>query len=308
MLQDGLTRAEARGLVAALPDQLDLITIQKIVRAAKLPMSPGVGGAGRAGRTKKVVHDEMRAHLSLPTLFSTVPTGIAIPPPSAPPSLPQPPPALANQAAALEAGWSPDELSAAAALYDSALYPSPAEPPVVTDPKSSKSPPPPPTIGSHISPPPTVQSATNVPMVDNVVRRGDANFNLLSPIQQATYELRIDEKTGDTFYTFIFVLDKMHADDVAATLHRRLHIGMDLIKRLGHRASDAPEHVAHATTLACEHCAAANATRVSHNHSAYHPSHPGRLIHADIAGPFTDAAVGGARYLLLLTDDCWRVL
>ena len=101
-------------------------------------------------------------------------------------------------------------------------------------------------------------------------------------------------------------LDKMHADDVAATLHRRLHIGMDLIKRLGHRASDAPEHVAHATTLACEHCAAANATRVSHNHSAYQPSHAGRLIHADIAGPFTDAAVGGARYLLLLTDDHTR--
>ena len=68
-LGDGLTRAEARGLVAALPDNPDLITIQRIVRAAKLPMSPGVGGAGRAGCTKKVVHDEMRAHLNLPTLF-----------------------------------------------------------------------------------------------------------------------------------------------------------------------------------------------------------------------------------------------
>ena len=225
ILSDGLTRAEARGLVAALPNKLDLITIQKIIKAAKLPMSPGVGGAGRAGRTKEVVHDEMRAHLSLPTLFSTVPTGIAIPPApdtsQAPPDLvvqPPPPPPTPNatEVASLEAGWSPEALSAAAALYDSASYP---QPPVAHFPAS---PPPPPTIGAHISPPPTVQSVTNVSVVDGVVRRGDANFNLLSPIQQATYELRIDEKTGDTFYTFTFVRGLHSSSVIRATSNTRV--------------------------------------------------------------------------------------
>ena len=96
------------------------------------------------------------------------------------------------------------------------------------------------------------------------------------------------------------------ADDVAAVLHRRLHVGLNLLKRLGGRSSDAPSHLASATEVTCPHCVAANGHRLAHSSTQYHSSHAGRLVHADIAGPFKRSWLGGFQYALVLTDDHTR--
>ena len=96
------------------------------------------------------------------------------------------------------------------------------------------------------------------------------------------------------------------ADDVAAILHRRLHLGLGLLKRLGGRTDDAPSHLASATEVTCPHCVAANGHRLAHSSSQYHSSHAGRLVHADIAGPFRRSWLGGFQYALVLTDDHTR--
>ena len=55
------------------------------------------------------------------------------------------------------------------------------------------------------------------------------------------------------------------ADDVAAILHRRLHLGLDLLKRLGGRTEDAPSHLASAAEVTCPHCVTANGHRLAHS-------------------------------------------
>jgi hypothetical protein len=48
----------------------------------------------------------------------------------------------------------------------------------------------------------------------------------------------------------------------------------------------------------------ANATRHAHNASpVYVPSYVGRLVHADIVGPFRLSFIGRYQYVLVLTDD-----
>ena len=47
----------------------------------------------------------------------------------------------------------------------------------------------------------------------------------------------------------------------------------------------------------------ANATRAAHPSSRYERSYAGRLVHADIAGPFVGSKRGGKHYLLVLVDD-----
>ena len=79
----------------------------------------------------------------------------------------------------------------------------------------------------------------------------------------------------------------MPADSAAAYLHRRLHVSLEHLRRLADSSADAPAHLRHATKLTCSQCAEANSTRLSHTASQYHPSHAGRLVHADIVGPFT---------------------
>ena len=101
-------------------------------------------------------------------------------------------------------------------------------------------------------------------------------------------------------------LEKLPADDLAAVLHRRLHLGADILRRLPERTSDVPQHLAASRGVACEHCAAANSTKVPHSSSRYQPTHAGRLVHADIAGPFVCSSSGAYKYLLLLTDDHTR--
>ena len=96
------------------------------------------------------------------------------------------------------------------------------------------------------------------------------------------------------------------ADDVAAVLHRRLHIGLGLLRRLGGRASDVPSHVASAHNVTCPHCVSANGHKLSQPSSKCHASHAGLLVHADIAGPFKRSWLGGFQYALVLTDDHTR--
>jgi transposase InsO family protein len=43
-----------------------------------------------------------------------------------------------------------------------------------------------------------------------------------------------------------------------------------------------------------------------HTVDRYEPSHPGRLIHADIVGPFISSKVGRFQYALVLVDDHTR--
>ena len=93
-------------------------------------------------------------------------------------------------------------------------------------------------------------------------------------------------------------------DEAAQLLHQRLHVGVDKIRRLSAAAADVPPCVAKARVVTCEHCAIANAPHLAHPRSdTYEPSHPGRLVHADIAGPFRPSRIGNYRYVLVLVDD-----
>eukprot|EP00965_Chrysotila_dentata_P075481 2492900-Pleurochrysis_carterae.AAC.1 len=85
----------------------------------------------------------------------------------------------------------------------------------------------------------------------------------------------------------------MSPNDATACLHRRLHIGASKLRRLPTLTSDAPSSLSSGRLEGCAVCAEANATRLPHTGDLYRPSHPGRLIHADIAGPFTRTQGGG---------------
>ena len=85
-------------------------------------------------------------------------------------------------------------------------------------------------------------------------------------------------------------------------LHRRLHVGYNLIKRLADSTSDVPSSIKKGMAHDCEACKTANATRVPHPGKGYQPSHVGRLIHGDLAGPF-QRSHHGFRYFLILVDD-----
>ena len=85
-------------------------------------------------------------------------------------------------------------------------------------------------------------------------------------------------------------------------LHRRLHIGYDLIRKLGQTSQDIPSNIVKGLAQDCAHCKAANATRLPHSGKKYAPSHVGRLIHGDLAGPFK-RSTHGFLYFLVLVDD-----
>eukprot|EP00965_Chrysotila_dentata_P042648 1415044-Pleurochrysis_carterae.AAC.1 len=70
-------------------------------------------------------------------------------------------------------------------------------------------------------------------------------------------------------------------------MHRRLHCGGARLKQLSDLTSDAsPPSLRNALPPTCAACAEANSTRLSHPNDLYKASHPGRLIHVDITGPF----------------------
>ena len=95
-------------------------------------------------------------------------------------------------------------------------------------------------------------------------------------------------------------------DRIIDVLHRRLHIGFDVLRKMGDMARDVPGSIAQGKAHSCEHCKEANAARLPHTGSGYTPSYPGRLVHADIAGPFKRSQHGQHQYFLILIDDHTR--
>ena len=94
------------------------------------------------------------------------------------------------------------------------------------------------------------------------------------------------------------------APDLAAQhMHRRLHVGSRRMNLLPALTADAPANLSRAKVGSCPHCVTANATLHAHKADRYVESTPGRLIHADIAGPFIKSTVNHYEYLLVLVDD-----
>ena len=95
---------------------------------------------------------------------------------------------------------------------------------------------------------------------------------------------------------------RLGADEAAALMHRRFHLSAARMRTLPELSCDAPRNLARAPELSCPHCVEANGTRLPHSGSRYERSYPGRLVHGDIAGPFTPTA-RGHRWALILVDD-----
>lgn len=98
-------------------------------------------------------------------------------------------------------------------------------------------------------------------------------------------------------------IDRLGADDVAKIMHRRLHAGVDRLRKLPDFCHDAPDALRRTRHAPCSACTEANATHLHHKSDQYAESYPGRLIHADIAGPFINSRIGHYKYLLVLVDD-----
>eukprot|EP00965_Chrysotila_dentata_P111528 3687189-Pleurochrysis_carterae.AAC.1 len=69
-------------------------------------------------------------------------------------------------------------------------------------------------------------------------------------------------------------------------MHNLIHAGATRLRALPTITADAPSALAHGRFDGCAACTAANAICHAHDSTLYEPSYPGRLIHADIAGPF----------------------
>ena len=99
-------------------------------------------------------------------------------------------------------------------------------------------------------------------------------------------------------------LESLDAQSLAATLHHRLHVSSNVLQRLGEYSADVSSKIGKLEGAPCPHCVEANATRFGHHAPpVYKPSYVGRLIHADIVGPFRVSIVGHFKYILVLTDD-----
>ena len=103
-------------------------------------------------------------------------------------------------------------------------------------------------------------------------------------------------------------LAALSSDAVIDALHRRLHVSQDLLRKLPDRTADAPANLKSGRTHSCDACTEANATRLPHKSDRYEPSYVGRLVHADIVGPFKRSLVGSFQYMLVLVDDHSRFI
>ena len=120
--------------------------------------------------------------------------------------------------------------------------------------------------------------------------------NGIAPAAARAFKATIHRPNSTSFFT------ALPPGEMLELLHRRLHIGYDTIRKLGTTSSDVPMSIVKAHAPDCEHCKTANATRVPHPGKAYAPSHVGRLVHGDLAGPFKRSQHGFA-YFLVLVDD-----
>eukprot|EP00965_Chrysotila_dentata_P102625 3388082-Pleurochrysis_carterae.AAC.2 len=81
-------------------------------------------------------------------------------------------------------------------------------------------------------------------------------------------------------------IDVMSPSDAILYMHRRLHAGASRLRALPSITADAPPAITRGHFNGCNACTEANATRLPHESQLYQPSHAGRLVHTDIAGPF----------------------
>eukprot|EP00965_Chrysotila_dentata_P082625 2726785-Pleurochrysis_carterae.AAC.1 len=95
----------------------------------------------------------------------------------------------------------------------------------------------------------------------------------------------------------------MSPGDATACMHARLHAGATCLHNLPSITADAPASLANGRFDGCAACTEKNATRHAHNTTQYKLSHAGRLIHADIAGPFARTQHTG---LPVLARSCRR--
>ena len=98
-------------------------------------------------------------------------------------------------------------------------------------------------------------------------------------------------------------VEALSPDRMLDTLHRRLHIGFDTIRKLGTITADVPSNISKGLAHSCPSCKEANAAHLPHTGKGYTPSAPGRTIHADIAGPFVTSAHGHYKYFMVCVDD-----
>eukprot|EP00965_Chrysotila_dentata_P127675 4221864-Pleurochrysis_carterae.AAC.1 len=98
----------------------------------------------------------------------------------------------------------------------------------------------------------------------------------------------------------------MSPDNATSCMHNRLQAGANRLRALPSITADAPRSLSHGQFKGCAACTEANASRLAHNTVPYKPSYPGRLIHADIAGPSVRTQNTGYKYLLVLIDDQTR--
>ena len=99
----------------------------------------------------------------------------------------------------------------------------------------------------------------------------------------------------------------MSADDAATCLHRRLLLPTAHLRKLDELTADMPGNAARGHHSPSSFWVEANATKLPHSGTRYKPSHTGRLVHCDLAGPFRRSAVGGYRYMLVCVDDHSRL-
>eukprot|EP00965_Chrysotila_dentata_P182836 6038211-Pleurochrysis_carterae.AAC.1 len=92
----------------------------------------------------------------------------------------------------------------------------------------------------------------------------------------------------------------MSPNGATACMHNRLHAGANRLRTLPSITADAPRSLTQGHFQGCPACTEANASKLPHTTVRYKPSYPGRLIHADIAGPFVRTQHTGFQYLLVL--------
>ena len=102
-------------------------------------------------------------------------------------------------------------------------------------------------------------------------------------------------------------ISALPADAAATCLHRRLLVPTPTIRKLGELTADVPTNATRGNHDPSSFWIEANATRHHHGGSRYKPSHPGRLVHLDVAGPFRPTAIGGFRWMLVCVDDHGRL-
>ena len=92
-------------------------------------------------------------------------------------------------------------------------------------------------------------------------------------------------------------------ETAASIFHRRFHAGIDRLRRMPTMTSDAPKSLERSKLSELSGCVEAAASHLPHSSDRYQPSYPGRLVHADIAGPFISTLHGSYQYVLVLIDD-----